>query len=207
MSEFPNSIFKQLDEKLQIPIFNQSNHKFKHCPLFEGKKFDGIIKYLTDIEGGKNIHDCGKIAVTSDYTIDKNIIHSPKNVVSFNLHGCFFSNDDINASIVFDFKEKMKINIEHYSIKSICSGGEFGCHMKNWVVEVSDDGVNNWKVIHNVIDNDDLNKKLQEKEFMTDKNDLLTQFCRIRVTGKNSENIHYNIGIFQIEFFGYLYSF
>lgn len=174
-----------------------------------GNEYNGIIKKLTDENGGRNIHDCGIIEVTSDFTFSNQDNHQPKNVVAFSTNGCFYSRNENNATIVFDFKDNLKINIENYSLKSICSGGSYGCHLRNWAIDVSDDG-NEWTTIHNVVNCPDMNEPCTIKTFAVYANDLLTRYCRLRVTGENwpqneSNEIHYNIGIFQIEFYGYLY--
>lgn len=178
-----------------IGRYNFEVKEFKH-----EKEFNGIMHYLTS-ETGSNIHDNGTIEINSN-SIRSNC--HPKNLVDFNKSNNYDSLDEGDAKIVFDFKEKL-VQIDSYSIKTNDTGPN-GSHLKNWVVEVSNDA-KNWVEIDchendptlngpNIISN--FTVKKSKKEFY--------RFIQLRQTGNSWYQFcnHNRFWFFLIEFFGKL---
>ena len=165
----------------------------KSIPYKKGQEMDGIVCYLTNKTGG-NIHDNGTIEVTSNY---ENSSNPPKNVVDFNNDSYYCSsNYTSDAWICFNFKS-MEIEISNYTIKSARTSG----HVKNWVIEVSNDG-NNWTEIHQVTNYSGLNGDNVIKTFEVQQKQKC-KYCRLRHTGEYWDmNSYFRIGC--IEFFGSL---
>ena len=115
----------------------ETSKSFEYC---QGQEFEGIIKYLTNKTGG-NIHDNGTIEITTN-NLNSNC--PPKNVVDFNNDNCFDpSSSGMKDSFVrFDFKDKL-IQLTNYSIQSSNSNSN---NLKNWNVEVSNDG-EKWEIV------------------------------------------------------------
>ena len=128
-------------------IENLIHNEFKSSP---GKEFNGIMHFLTHQTDG-NIHENGTIEITS------NSIHSsyhPKHLVDYNKKNYYHSKNIENSFVCFDFKEK-SIQLNSYSIRSHNSGKNCG-NLRNWVLEVSNDG-NHWIEVDRHLNDDALN--------------------------------------------------
>ncbi|KAK8852697.1 hypothetical protein M9Y10_017686 [Tritrichomonas musculus] len=90
-------------------------------------------------ECGGNVSDKNVVSVTSLNIFSG--VYEAKNVVDFDRDNTYFSNNVENNWIKYDFKEK-KVHPTHYSIKSHTSIAT-PSHLKNWVVEGSNDD-SNW---------------------------------------------------------------
>lgn len=176
---------------------------FKFLGYQEGKEFDGIMNYLTKETGG-NIHDNGTIEITSNSINSDNISNHPKNLVDYQEDNLYCSKDAGEAIICFDFKDKM-IQLTNYSIKSYNCGKNWS-HLKNWVIEVSNNG-NTWEEIDRHDDDKALNGENIIATFNITKPDGFYRFVRLRQTGPSwsKHSTNHNLIVFPfIEFYGKL---
>lgn len=170
-------------------------------PYFEGNEFNGIIKYLTNKTGG-NIHDNGTINVSSN-SIYGSKSH-PKNLLNFNDSTSYHSNDQSNVWICFDFKN-MEVEIDHYTIESYYCPANYGGHIKNWVIEISNDG-ESWTQIDNRSNCSDLNGNRKIATFDVIPNGY-SRYVRFYHTGTCWDDYKTNnctIFFLSIEFYGNL---
>ena len=144
LNDLTNSTWKSLSKRLFQEIKETNNEIFeknklrykekksiKEFPYKKGQELNGIFRYLTNKTGG-NIHDNGTIEITSNYTYSDH----PKNVIDFDRDNYYSSNCyQHDAWICFYFKNE-EVEISDYSIKSATSPG----HVKNWIIEISQDG-------------------------------------------------------------------
>lgn len=129
-------------------------------------------------------------------------LFEPENVTEFESDSRFYSKDEPNQYIMFDFKD-YRINPTHYMIRTQGCGANC-CHMKNWVCEVSEDG-NEWIEGDKQENSSDLNGSFLVGIFsIKTEAPLKYRFIRIRQTGLNWFNDNRMI-MCGIEFFGTLY--
>ena len=169
----------------------------------EGREFSGIMKHLSESTGG-NIHDNGTIEITSNSIVNNDDRYHPKNLVNYNQSPYTFyeSNNDTNTYIRFDFKDK-KIQVDSYSIQSY-NGGPNSGHLRNWVLEVSNDS-DHWEVIDSHSNDSSLNGSNIIKTFHTNKSESFYRFVQIRQTGQSWHyNNNYKIYFPYVEFYGKL---
>lgn len=124
-----------------------------------GNEFNGIMNYLTKKTGG-NIHDNKTIRITSNSIWNDNIRYHPKNLVDFNKNNFYESKNERGGIICFDFKDNL-VHLTGYSIRSYNAGENFA-NMRNWVVEVSNNG-NDWMEIDRHSNDSTLNSCINEK--------------------------------------------
>lgn len=167
--------------------------KFKHK---RGEEFNGIMNFLNKKEGG-NIHDLGIIEITSNSIYSTCI---PKNLIDYQSENFYYSLDDPKACVCFDFKDK-KLQISSYSLKS-SNFGPNDYHLKNWVLEVSNDQ-KNWEIIDEHNDDPVLNGQGIIVTFKTKTQNSFYQFIRLRQTRTNWYG-DYQIRLSKIEFYGKL---
>lgn len=168
----------------------------------KGKEFNGILRYLTEETGG-NIHDNGTIEITSNSIADDNICFHPKHLVDYKCFTFYESKNDENAFVCFDFKNN-QIKLSNYSIKSHKDGFNRG-NLRNWVVEISNDG-KNWKEIDHHENDPTLNRSNFIANFTIKNEPDFCRFIRIRQTGCSWHGYpnfnNYYIYFYFIEFFG-----
>ena len=143
-------------------------------------EFEGIIDYLTKETGG-NVHDNNTIEIaTNSIYEDKSSIYHPKNLVDFKVKSFYYSKNQSDIYICFDFKER-GINLSSYSIKSSSNGRNSG-HWRNWVIEISNDELN-WEEVDRHDDDSSLNvpNKIATFEINKKLKDFV-RFIRIRQT-------------------------
>ena len=117
------------------------------------KPLDGIISHLTK-ECGSNVHAAGLVDVSAS-SVDGNDCE-PRNIADLNSPAIFWSKDESNSWIRYDFKT-MTVRPTSYSIKSY--GAWLGWnHLKSWVLEGSANG-NEWQTLDRRDDTYDLNAK------------------------------------------------
>lgn len=171
----------------------KSDSKVKEFTYTEGKKFNGIMKYLIDKTGG-NISENGTIEIKS------NSIQEPfktKFLVDYQTDEHYCTKHDVNdAYVIFDFKQR-SIKLTSYSIQSFL---ENNC-LKNWALEVSNDE-RTWVVIDRHTDDASIRGKYITATFNVETSGFY-RYVRLRQTGKNwigdnSTNIN------KIEFYGKL---
>ena len=200
------SRFYKLEEKkkTKISLKEEKETSLRHYidikdfNYLKGKEFQGIMSYLTMKTGG-NIHENGTIKITSNSINYRD--QSPKNLVNYDNDSYYCSKDDGDAYVCFDFKDK-SIQLRSYTIKSRDHDENNG-HLKNWVIEVSNDG-KLWKEKDCHIDDPVLNGKSIIAVFDVDQDDEFYRFVRIRQTGNSWSRYgnHNRIYFPFIEFFG-----
>lgn len=166
----------------------------------ENSEFDGILRYLTNKTGG-NIHDNKTIDISSN-SINSDSQH-PKNLVDYSDRTHYCSKDEQDIKICFDMKENI-IQLESYTIKSCNEGPNLG-HLRNWVIEVSNDK-NKWEIIDEHKNDSTLNERDIIATFETKKTNGFYRFIQLRQTG---ESWRYKQGNYlfyfkMIEFYGKL---
>lgn len=184
---------------------NEKRYIKQHFDEFiynEGKEFDGIMKHLT-VQTGGNIHDNKTIEITSSQPTNSQFVC--KNVVDYDNNNCYGSKDYLKESFIcFDFKNK-KIQLSDYSIMS--SSSRYDGFLKNWIIEVSNDG-ENFIEIDRRSDNSQLNGFKKFATFTVQKKSKeFYRFVRLRTTGEswhNSYSCKIKNFIQAIEFFGKL---
>ena len=161
----------------------------------ENEDFNGILRYLTNKTGG-NIHDNGTIEISSNSI---NGSYHPKNSVDYqNTKNIYHSNESKkDAYVRFDFKDRA-IQVSSYSIQS-ASGNTI--HLKNWAIEVSDDG-QKWQEIDRRTNNSELNGLGLKSRF--DVNNPQKKFYRYLQLRQTGEAWYRWIGFALIEFYGKL---
>ncbi|OHT16145.1 hypothetical protein TRFO_13477 [Tritrichomonas foetus] len=167
------------------------SHSFK----FEsGKEFQGIFNYLNS-KNNANAHIMGIVNITQSTSSQ---YHQCFKVIDYKWDDYWNSDNEINASILFDFK-KAKVRLEGYSIRLSNRQGHVP---REWVIEGSSDG-QSWFLVHKVsFDKDPFSKSLLNTLYFDCKdNDKEYKILRIRQTGPNSTNDHY-LKLTNIEFFG-----
>ena len=164
----------------------------------KGREFDGIIKYLTE-KTGSNIHDNGTIEATSN-SIQEELYR----VVDHQCDAAYCSKDDGGAILCFDFKNR-RINLTSYSMLSW--GNSYGTwQLKNWVIEVSDDG-KKWIEIDRHENDETLKKNYFTATFnIKNPSNEFKRFLRLRQTGNgwDPSGNHNVVGFNKIEFYGTL---
>lgn len=174
---------------------NNDSSNIETILYHQGHEFDGIIKQLT-LKARGNLHDKGIIEVTSN-SINSN--NHPKNLLTSDSKYYSAKNGVKNFWVLFNFK-KFEIEISSYSIRSF----DFPVgHIKNWVLEISNDG-ENFEEIDEHSNCEDLNQLLVTKTFSVKKNHF-SRFVRFRHIGEFwSYKLQYFPGFNRIEFFGFL---
>ena len=160
------------------------------------------MRYLTEKTGG-NIHDNGTIFIESK-TMNSDQ-HHPKNLVDYNDESKFYHSQNTPGNeICFDFKDR-SIQLTDYTIKSYCLGSNYG-HLKDWVIEVSNDKTN-WIVIDNHSNDQTLNGSsiIASFQIQQPKNEFY-RYVKLRQTGYSWDSCGcgYYIYFSFIEFFGKL---
>ena len=106
-------------------------------------------------------------------------------------------------NLCFDFKDK-QVQLTNYSIKSN-HWGVNDDHLKNWVLEVSNDG-NDWKPVDEHSNDSSLNGPYKIATFKTKEIQSFYQFVRLRQTGRNwhGQPGQYHSAFYLFEFYGKL---
>ncbi|KAK8892573.1 hypothetical protein M9Y10_029810 [Tritrichomonas musculus] len=199
------------DKKIQLKI-NQLSESFRsnlqekkeiEFKLQKGKEFNGIMRYLSK-KSKSNIHDNRTIKILSNSISNGNLQFHPKNLVDYQNNNYYKSKNEIGGIILFDFMDK-QINLSNYSIKSYSSGKNFA-HLRNWVVEVSNDG-NEWLEIDRHLNDSTLNGSNIVAVFdIKDHHNEYYRFVQFRQTGYSWCDYPYSnsyyVYLYFIEFFG-----
>lgn len=122
-------------------------------------QLNGIIAHLNREYGG-NVHNSGVVDVTASPDGDGR--SSAWAVVNFQATDCYWSRNEPNAWICYDFKD-MRITPTHYTLKS-GEGYSGSQHLKSWVIEVSIDG-SEWFEVDRRENAYDLNDSFAMKNF------------------------------------------
>ena len=165
----------------------------------ESKKLDGVIAHLAR-ECRGNVHDKGIVNVTASSVCA--ISSQPKNAVDLRTDSRFWSRNEANAWICYDFRERRVIPTS-YSVRS-WHDGPGSCHLKSWVIEVSNDG-HSWTEIDRRDDNNDLNSSWVTVNFKISRVPSESfRFFRLRQAGKNHQG-DYCLDLSALEIFGTLF--
>jgi hypothetical protein len=161
-------------------------------------KQDGIISYLTKRFGG-HVIDRNIVSITAS-SIANPQSHPLRHVADFESQSCFYTKDEANSWICYDFKD-MQIKVTHYSISSRRDGSSD--HLRSWTLEGSKDGLK-WVKIDDRQNDTSLNSQGAISTFsISESFQEEFQQIRLRQTGKNS-NSNDHLIVNAIEFFGVL---
>ncbi|KAK8850239.1 hypothetical protein M9Y10_018364 [Tritrichomonas musculus] len=195
-----SSIFYRLIQSRKRPSKNgrcKNEHKFKIITKEKNNDFRGIMRYLSE-ECGGNIHDKGVVEITSNsYQSDS---YHPKNLVDYGSNNFYAPKNQENVYVCFDFKDK-QVQLTSYSIQSNRSGWG-SAHLRNWVVEASNDR-DNWDKIDEHSNDSTLNGYDIKATFDTKQTNMFYRYIQIRQTGVSWSSNYYTY-IPYLEFFGNL---
>jgi E3 ubiquitin-protein ligase HECTD1 len=123
-----------------------------------------------------------------------------KNAADLNCDSYWYSYNENNSWLCYDFKD-MQIKPTHYSIRSRYNGGSDDRYLKNWIVEVSKDGLT-WTTIDERRNNSDLKGANLTRTFTVSPCDYC-RFIRVKHQGYSwqSSNYYYFV-ISSFEIFG-----
>ena len=186
---------KQPEPREQEFMYHPGKEGQSPPPLFH-PKLCGIIAHLT-LQYGGNLHDCGIVDVdSSDFTRNPDAL--PKWVIDLGNKCAFESDDEKNAWISYDFKNRRVIP-KSYSIMAFFENAP-----KSWVIEVSNDE-EVWKRIDQRSKTNDLKGEWAMANFEVDRipsNGF--RFFRLRQTGQNHDGDD-SLELVALEIFGTLY--
>lgn len=205
------SIWKSICERLQLSskeeVIRKDERYLSSMTRKKGIKeftpepdheFEGIMHYLTNQTTG-NIHDNGTIKITTNSFFNNDNTYHPKNLVDYLNNNYYSSNDEPDTFICFDFKDR-PIQLTNYAIKSHSSRPNY-CHLRNWVIEVSNDN-ENWETVDYHSNDSRLNGSNITAIFKVNKElSDFYRFIRLRQTGYSWHSDYY-IYFYFIEFFG-----
>ena len=184
----------------QREIIYQADKEGQVPPPLVPPKLDGIIAYLTLVHCG-NVHDRGIVNVTASSVHNEDSANHPRNALELGTNSPFISNDEQNAWICYDFRDRRVIP-KSYSIRS-CDY-KLSANPKSWVFEVSDDG-GTWTEVDCRKDNEDLKFSDQFQNFeICNIPSERVRFIRLRQTGKNHCGDH-RLQLTSLEIFGDLF--
>ncbi|OHT13811.1 hypothetical protein TRFO_15925 [Tritrichomonas foetus] len=178
-------IVKQHKRNPLRKISNEESYEFK-----EGKSFDGIFAHLQK-QWNKNVQD-QKICKITTSSGD-----SPKGITDNTWNDCWYSKNEPNSWIRFDFLDHA-VSLTHYSLKTFIGGPHSG-HLKSWSLEGSNDG-KIWKVMDQRDNTEDLNNRNNYYTYKCDDHGIY-RYVRLKQTGKNHRGNDF-LFLSNIEFFG-----
>lgn len=180
------------------------NFKIKQF-LFKEKPFEGIIDYLTKINGNKNVADSQIVKVTAS-SVDDPKTEQERNVVDLNNEYNYYGskNEEITW-LQYDFGER-RVRPTHYSIRTRHHWD--GWYLRNWVIEGSNSGKDDdWEQLDNRQNDECLYRVIATHTYNISNEfyhmDESYKYLRIRVTGKNTSGT-YHLLLSALEFFGEL---
>jgi hypothetical protein len=193
------SVCRRLSLPVSISNSRKCNRYYSHlCAFSTISCFDGIISYLTTRCGG-NIVDQNIVSIkASSLPDERDFLY--RQLVDFACHDTFYTVDEPNSWICYDFKE-ISIDLSHYSIRS-----RFDCddnHLRSWILEGSNEG-SSWVDIDRREHDCSLKGQGTIATFSISegsRNDF--RMFRLRQTGKDSSGCDY-LCLSAVEFFGYL---
>lgn len=154
--------------------------------------FDGVFSYFQ-----KNHDQLDKniIKVSSSTILGQN--HKPENSINYSNSDYFATQNLPNQYFLIDLLDKELI-FRGYSLES-CEWNEGNEHLKNWVVEISENG-KNWIEVDRHENDDALNKKNATRHFNV-QTAMKCKFIRIRQIDENWAGNNY-LSFKSIEIFG-----
>lgn len=172
--------------------------KFEEFGYSEDKVFSGILNYLKT--SSNNIEN--EINITASSCADTNS-YPPKNVLNYDDKTKLFHSSCIADSwLCIDFKER-RVMPSHYTIRSEHRYGTNNYHLKNWVIEGSNDN-KSWEVLDERKNCSYLNGQSYVHTFEIQQHKSENyEFIRIRQNGPNWHNDNWLI-FDSIEIYGKL---
>lgn len=171
---------RQLDEHMSA--LRQSlrvNLPEQEFPLSTKKPLQGIIHYLMGEERGETLFTVTSSAVHSDEAQ-----FAPINVARLEEDSVFFSKDEPNPWIRYDFKGHI-VTPSNYALRSMFNGLKGGYNPKTWVFEGSMSGrEGDWQILDERKNNSKLNDKNATQTFSV-KHPVKCRMVRLRLTGPN----------------------
>ena len=160
------------------------------------KRQEKIIQHLCEkFPANDHLQNIIDITSSSEYSS----AHSPRYIVDPNVNVYFCSKNESNSYIRFDFKER-KLLLDSYTLTS--HNDSQNDHLKNWILKVSNDGVN-YTEIDRHINCDLLNGKLKTATFNVSC-PTPQRYILLQQTDTNWANTNY-LTINKLEFSGILY--
>jgi hypothetical protein len=147
----------------------------------------GVISFLTARCDG-NVSDKGIVVVTASSQLSNATAYAAKNAVDLTASSYFFSANQVNQWISYDFGDS-RIKPIHYSIRSDYNGGTGGHNPKSWVLEGSVDN-NQWEEVDRRDNNSDLNARSITRLFAVNHSSEYRSL-RFRQTGPNHYGENY----------------
>lgn len=196
-----NSISSSSTSAAPVTSPSSSSSSVTQFSYSKGHEFEGVMRYLTGLSNGKNLHINKEIEVTSNSVYWNN---NPANLINYKSDNFYQSLDVGGATVCFDFKGR-SLQLLSYSIQSL-NRSENGIHLKNWVLEVSNDQ-KKWTEVDRHQNDSKLNGPSFKAVFVIEKKlPDFYRFIRLRQIGQSwySCSNHNYIGITFIEFFGNL---
>ena len=190
INDINSHIWKNIRQRLEQDISHQdiSTDPIEHQ--------NHILKYLSEKFEG-NVHTKNVVEITASSIGDNNL--PVENIIEEDDDKYFCTDNEPDSWIKFDFKER-KVLLDRYTLKTYY--GHEGCgHLKNWVLEVSDDD-NNFTEIDRRENCDLLNGELKTATFEVS-HSTPARFVRLRQTGKNWHDDN-DLNLNQIEFSGFI---
>jgi hypothetical protein len=144
---------------------------------FRNSAFSGILSHLTHKFGG-NVHEKGIVEITSSGDGGNN---KPWQVANHGWNSYWISQNVPNSWICFDFKQN-SVSLKNYTLKTN-AGGPGGYHLREWVIEGSNDG-RNWELLDRR-NTEELNGLSFVKTFncSTENSSKFFRFLRLKQTG------------------------
>jgi hypothetical protein len=195
IDEIDGEVWSGLCRRLRLSVKPQSILESRFClhhfTIDSSRRFDGIVSWLTRKCGG-NVHKHGVVSITASSSYR----HDCCQVADYNWHDYWYSRNQANSWIQFDFKHR-QVSVTNYSIKS---DGTSCNHLLHWSLQGSNDG-QSWTVLDQR-DTQDLNDNyiVQSYECGSHQSSQF-QFIRLIQTGPNSSNYNH-LMLANLEFFG-----
>ena len=194
INDINSHIWKNIRQRLEQDISHQKSHQDISTDTIEKTHQNHILKYLSEKFEG-NVHTKNVVKITAS-SIG---IGQVENIVEEGDDKDFYTNNEPDSWIKFDFKER-KVLLDRYTLKTV-NWPEGSHHLKNWVLEVSDDD-NNFTVIDRRENCDLLNGSLKTATFEVS-HSTPARFVRLRQTGVNWFGGN-RLVLTQIEFSGFI---
>ena len=176
--EIFGSLFQ--DDTIEIPKNNTNNDLETGIIKIDYKedyRYEGIFHYLIEKTGFNNIQN--KITIKGS----SSTYGTPLTVIDYNSSSYWSSNNVPNNWWEVNFK-KMKVKINGYFIQTGPLGANGFFHLKNWVIEGSNDN-NSWTEIDKKENNSDLNGHNLAHYFPLSQLSDSYQYIRLRSIGIN----------------------
>ena len=189
INDINSHIWKNIRQRLEQDI----SHQDILTQTREGTPQNHILKYLSEKFEG-NVHTKNVVKITAS-----SIGYPIENIVEEDDDKYFCTENEPDSWIKFDFKER-KVLLDRYTLKT-CQYPKDCEHLKNWVLEVSDDD-NNFTEIDQHKNCDLLNGFRKTATFEVS-HSTPARFVRLRQTDKNWSDCDV-LDLTKIEFSGFI---